>query len=249
MDSDDAAEIMALQQVPASADPDHVVADEADDQGDMGPRSFLGAANTGDGGATEPVADAEPTPIIAVTGPPALAPAAAECTPKGWQAKKIPAFSLLGKVLTLTSEFVEYFTPFPKPKATPWEQQAPDFQNTQHCTDEQEVTGPDGGLNPKFWEHMTQHGHDHDCPTREEIMDPLWIFLCNMTVTFWRLLAVSTDGYAATTYAKEETADIAAGASRTRRAWTPISNSGRWWKLINFFGILVYRGVVSTGSY
>ena len=96
------------------------------------------------------------------TGPPALAPAAAECTPKGWQAKKIPAFSLLGKVLTLTSEFVEYFTPFPKPKATPWEQQAPDFQNTQHCTDEPEVTGPDGGLNPNFWKHMTQHGHDHD---------------------------------------------------------------------------------------
>jgi hypothetical protein len=160
MDADDHAEIAALAQVSIT-DPDHVQVNEAEDEGDMVPRSFLGATNSGDGGTAEPLADAEPTPTVAAAGPPALTPTAAACTPKGWRAKSIPAFTLLGKVLTLTSEFVEYFTPFPKPKATPWEQQAPDFQNTQHCTDEPEVTGPDGGLNPNFWKHMTQHGHDH----------------------------------------------------------------------------------------
>ena len=73
MDADDHAEIAALAQVSIT-DPDHVQVNEAEDEGDMVPRSFLGATNSGDGGTAEPLADAEPTPTVAAAGPPALTP-------------------------------------------------------------------------------------------------------------------------------------------------------------------------------
>ena len=248
MDDDDGAEIAALAQV-STADPDHVLVDEADDEGVMAPRSFLGAANSGDGGAAEPLADAGPTPTVVTGGPPALGAAAAAGTPKGWHEKKLSAFDLVGNILTLTTAFVAFFSLFPKPKATPWEEQEADFQNTAHCEeDDTHATGPDGGLNMKYWENLKDHGHDHDYPLPEEIMDPLWLFLHNITVGFWRMLGVHTDRYAAQTYAREETEDITANRTRTRRTWAKVGEGGRRWKLINFFGILVFRGVVHTGD-
>ena len=248
MDDDDGAEIAALAQV-STADPDHVLVDEADDEGVMAPRSFLGAANSGDGGAAEPLADAGPTPTVVTGGPPALGAAAAAGTPKGWHEKKLSAFDLVGNILTLTTAFVAFFSLFPKPKATPWEEQEADFQNTAHCEeDDTHATGPDGGLNMKYWENLKDHGHDHDYPLPEEIMDPLWLFLHNITVGFWRMLGVHTDRYAAQTYAREETEDITANRTRTRRTWAKVGEGGRWWKLANFFGILVFRGVVHTGD-
>ena len=188
---------------PQAQDPDRITVDEAEDSDDgaMQPWQFLGAAEDDDGGSEpEPVADVDVTPTVANDGPPALSAATAGCTPKAWHEKDQPAFKDRDN---LTDEFLSFFAQFPKPKDTPWAEQPADFQNTQHCEEEPQATGPaEGGLNMEFWENMTKHGHDHDVPTKEEIMDPLWLLFINITVTFWRNLAINTDAYASQVYSK-----------------------------------------------
>ena len=154
--SDD-AEISQLRAAPAHGDPDLVAADEADDVGESRPRQFLGASDDGTLGAPEPVADVTPMPTASPE------PVGADCSPKAWQAKNLPAFKDKD---TLTDEFREHFERLPVPKKTPWQGAAADFQNTEHADAQPEPAGPRGGLNRAFWHDMTKHGHDHDCPTR-----------------------------------------------------------------------------------
>eukprot|EP01045_Picozoa_sp_COSAG04_P022213 COSAG04_NODE_2479_length_4047_cov_15.043060_4_plen_213_part_00 len=60
-----------------------------------------------------------------------------------------------------------------------------------------EPEGKTPGLNTDFWEHLTDHGHDHDFPTADEIFDPLFLFFCIFGSTFWNLCYTQTNLYAA----------------------------------------------------
>ena len=238
----DDAEISQLRAPPAHDDPDLLTVDEADDVGNLRPRQFLGADDDGDLGAPEPVADVTSTPSVPTPPPPVTA----DCTPKAWQAKNLPAFKDQD---TLTDEFVKHFEQFPAPKNTPWIHAPGDFKNTEHCdTQPDPTTDPGGGLNKAFWHHMKDHGHDHDCPTREEIMNPLWLLFIFIPLMFWRTLANMSDLYQGQVYAKLQQQDIQDGKDVKRRKWEKLSEKGRWSRLVRWFGILVYLGAVKTGN-
>ena len=249
MDDDDAG---FEDEVRADADePDRITVDEADaDAGDVQPRLFLGASDCVPG-EPEPVLDAEPAPSMPAAGPPPLSAAAAAGTAKGWRAMGVTAFASANK---LTTAFTTFFAPLPKAKEVPWVKQAVDFENTAYCDEEPDVIGPDGevapegGLNKSYWHHMKAHDHDHDHPTSDEIMDPLWILFVYTSVAFWRRLAKWTDKYAAQVVCKLQEEDIEANRTRKYRPWENIAGGYLWYKLVNFFGILVYRGSVKTGD-
>ena len=117
--ADEAIEVADLD-LPTALDRlrlEHVEEDEAEDQGELQPRAFLGAADDGEGGDVEPVANASAVPQVPHDGPAPLPPAAVACTPKAWQQQNKPAFEDKDN---LTADFKEFFGPFPKAKDTPW---------------------------------------------------------------------------------------------------------------------------------
>jgi hypothetical protein len=93
----------------------------------------------------------------------------------------------------------EFSARMPAATKLPWKKEAADYKNTAWATN-REWRGPKPGLNMEYWGNLRSGlaADDPlqtlpDFPTKEQILDPLWIKFHVLRPAFWSKLAAETD--------------------------------------------------------
>ena len=171
-------------------------------------------------------------------------PAALERAPtaKGWRDKKLRSFKVNtdGKI-ELTDECRTYFSGFPQSKQIPFEKRAADWKNGEPAAEP--TNNPQPGLSSVWSDLKNKHHKEHewDFPSKEAILDPLFLFFMFIPLAFWTTVAAETNLYATQVYLKIATTTQGVNP----RPWVACTA----FAVINFFGILIYRGAQSNGDY
>ena len=146
------------------------------------------------------------------------------------------------------AEAILHFHDYPMAKNIPWTVRAPEYKHTPVFDTSKPPEGaPEGGL-AAYWSELKQHGHDHDFPTKEEIASPVWIMFHCLPVEFWRQMASDSDLYHSEVVSELNDKHIDENVEKVLRSWTTLYGGTNWTKLVNFFGVLTYRGATHTGQ-